>query len=79
MQVLVQPVEVVLPLLMRVGVVGDSQQREDVGPRVFQRRIEYREASRNLLPPAPLIILGADLEIVSEQLDQRQVRRSLAM
>ena len=52
---------------------------EQIGQGVFQAAIQRQHFAGDLLPPLPLVILEVSLEIVLEQIDQRQIGIGFAM
>ena len=56
-----------------------AQEGQQVGQRLFQAAIEREHLTGDLFLPGALIVLGGDLHIVLQQLNQRQIRRRLAM
>ena len=63
----------------RIGAFIDAKQRKKVGQRLFETPIEQSNLAGHLLTPGARFIVGRDFEVIMEQLDQRQIRRRLAM
>src|ERR1700730_17817690 len=63
----------------RIVRVAHAEEREQVNQRVFQSAIQRKHFAGDFLAPLAFVILDGDLEIILEQVDQRQVRRGLAM
>jgi len=61
------------------GGLSIPQQGQQVGQGVFQAPIQGEQLARHLLAPPPRLILGRELEVVFEQLQQRQIRIRLAV
>ena len=59
--------------------IGQAKQPIQVGKRVLQRSIEREHAPGYFLSPRPLVIVGRDLEIAPQQIDQGQEWGSLAV
>jgi hypothetical protein len=59
--------------------LGDSQQRKQIGQGAFEGAIEHQHLAADLLPPLALVVIGSDLEIVLQQIDERHVRRGFAV
>ena len=59
--------------------LGDADQRQEVGERVLQTTIQRQHLARHLLAPPPVIVLRHELEVVVEQLNERQIRIRLAV
>jgi len=78
-QVFIQTVETYLPMSAQGDVVRNSQQSKYVRPGIFERCVQNREPTRNFFTPAPFVVALAELEVVGQQLDQRQKRARLAV
>src|SRR5215510_8847087 len=53
--------------------IGHPEQRQQVGQDVFQTAVQREHLAQDLLAPAAVIILGGNLEVALEQLNQRQI------
>ena len=65
-----------LPVHLRQRIVvalHDSEQTEQVWPRVFQGRIERDDPSVDLLAPRPRVVLRRNTEITVQQVEHRKV------
>src|SRR5262249_25608574 len=73
------PFDLPIHLRQRVVALDYAQQAEQVGQSVLQPPIEDGNLARDLLPPLTLVVLRYDLEVVLEQIDDRQVGRRSAV
>jgi hypothetical protein len=71
------PFDLPIHLRQRVLALDYAQQPVQVRQRILQRPIEDGDLARNFLPPRAFVILGCDLEIALEQINDRQVSRCL--
>ena len=63
----------------RVVTLGNAKQGIEVRQSVFQRAVENHYLAGDLLAPGALVIFRSDLEVAFEQVDYRQIGRSLAV
>src|SRR5580700_1559749 len=68
-----------IELCQPVVALDDAQQPEQIGKRVLQRTIKRQNFAIDLLAAFTFIVLRYDLEIALEQVDDRKVRRGLAV
>ena len=66
-------------LLQRGHRFCDPQQREEVGQSVFETAIEHEHFTAHLFPPFALIVLRDNVEVVLQQVDERQIRIGFAV
>ena len=59
--------------------LNQPEQAEQVRQRVFQRAVENRDSSGDLLATGARVVLRQDLEVDVQEIDHRQVGRRLAM
>src|SRR5262245_60397353 len=66
-------------LVKRRGVSRSRKQEEEIGKAIFETAIERQHFAGDFLSPPSVVILGGELEIVLEEVNQWEVRIRLAM
>ena len=70
-----------LPVHLREWIItlDNTEQAEQIGQCVFQTSIERYDSSCDLLAALALIVPGGNVEIIAQQIDDRQIGAGLAV
>jgi hypothetical protein len=73
------PPDLGVHLRQRPVAFGDSEQRVKIGQRVLHRPVQNDDLAGDFFTALPCIIFGNDSEVITQQLDHRQIGRGLAV